>query len=257
MTQRHHAWLLWLGLALASSPALASLARGLRDEPTHRYTLLAALLLVLLIARGTAATETAERRRGPGGFLVLLGSAAQLLGAAAASGFIAHVGLATSILGLGLYLGRPAASTLILAFGLIPVPGFLYAMGSPVVESLLGEAAARILGAVGLPVEAGGPLLQSGSGRFEIVATDAGLVTALCAAQVAWYSSRRQTEPVAVGLRRVAWAVSAAVVLQPLLVVLATTSLPLGHPGIGRFVLSHGVPIALAAFVLAREVRGA
>ncbi|MFO0687456.1 MAG: hypothetical protein U0900_01990 [Myxococcota bacterium] len=49
----------------------------------------------------------------------------------------------------------------------------------------------------------------------------------------------------------------AAGLLQPLLVIVAAASLPLGQPELGRFVLSHGVPIALAAWVAAREVRGA
>jgi hypothetical protein len=253
LTQRHHAWLLWLGLAIASSPALVGLARSLRDEPAQRYTLLALLLLGLLLVRGAGPDGTAGRRPRVGMALVLLGWAAQLLGAAAASGFIAHVGLAVSIFGLSLFVGWPAPTTSVLAFGLIPVPGFVYAMGSPVVESALGEAAGLILGLVGLPVEAGGPLLQSSAGRFEIVATDAGLVTAICAAEVAWYGSRRRGDALTAGLLRTGRAAAMGFVLQPLLVVLAAASLPLGHPELGRFLLSHGVPIALAVAVLARE----
>lgn len=255
MTERHHAGLLWLGLALASSPALASLARILRDEPAHRYTLLALLLLGLLVARGGTSHGAPHRRPRSGLALVLLGWAAQLLGAAAASGFVAHVGLAFSILGLGLFVGRPAPTTLLLVLGLIPVPGFVYAMGSPVVESFLGEAVGRVLGLVGLPVEAGGPLLRSSAGRFEIVATDIGLVTAICAAQVAWYASLRRVESVATGFRSAVQAAAVGLLAQPLLVLLAAASLPLGHPELGRFLLSHGVPIVLAVVVIVGEAR--
>lgn len=257
MTERRHAGLLWLGLAIASSPALAGLVRSLRDEPAHRYTLLALLLLGLLVARGAAPGASAVRRTRSGAALVLLGGAAQLLGTAAASVFISHIGLAVSIFGLGLFVGWPPPATLVLAFGLIPVPGFVYAMGSPFVESTLGEAAGRILGLLGLPVEIGGPLLLSSAGRFELVATDSGLVTAICAAEVAWYFSVRRGESVTTGIQ---WAVRAAAVgllTQPLLILLATASLPLGHPELGRFLLSHGVPIALALTVLVREARSA
>ncbi|MBY0399196.1 hypothetical protein K2X89_02800 [Myxococcota bacterium] len=253
MTERHHAWLLWLGLAIASSPALAGLAQSLRDEPSQRYTLLALLLLGLLLVRGAGADETIGRRPRGGMALVLLGWAAQLLGAAAASAFISHVGLAISIFGLGLFVGWPAPTTSVLVFGLIPVPGFVHAMGSPVVEATLGKAAGLALGWIGLPVEAGGPLLQSGGGRFEIVASDAGLVTAICAAEVAWYGSRRRGEVLAEGLLRTGRAAATGLVVQPLLVVLAAASLPLGQPELGRFLLSHGVPIALAFTVLALE----
>lgn len=255
MTERHHAGLLWLGLAIASSPALAGLARSLRDEPGQRYTLLALLLLGLLVLReGSRGVETVRRPR-TGMGLVLLGWAGQLLGAAAASGFIAHAGLAVSIFGLGLFLGWPSPGSLVLVFGLIPVPGFVYAMGSPVVESILGEAVGRVLGRLGLPVETGGPLLQSSAGRFEIVASDVGLVTAVCAAQVAWYSSLRRGESVPTGIRWALQAAAAGLLAQPLLVVLGAATLPLGQPELGRFFLSHGVPIALALAVLVCEAR--
>ncbi len=259
LTERHHAWLLWLGLAIASSPTLVGLARILRDEPAHRYTLLALLLLGLLVARGGAPGASSARRPRQGAALLLLGWAAQLLGTAAASVFISHVGLAVSIFGLGLFVGWPAPATLILAFGLIPVPGFVYAMGSPFVESTLGEAAGRILGLLGLPVETGGPLLLSSAGRFELVAIDAGLVTAICAAEVAWYSSVRRGESVTTGIQWTVQAAAVGLLTQPLLILLATASLPLGHPDLGRFLLSHGVPIALALAlaVLVREARRA
>lgn len=255
LTERHQAGLLWVGLALASSPALAGLARSLRDEPAHRYTLLALMLAGLLMMRGTAQVAAPVRRPRTGLALVLLGWAAQLLGAAAASGFVAHVGLAFSIFGMGLFVGWPTPAALVLAFGLIPVPGFVYAMGSPVVESFLGEFVGRVLGLVDLPVETGGPLLQSNAGRFEIVATDVGLVTAICAAQVAWYASLRSAKSVSTGFRSAVQAAAVGLLAQPLLVLLGAASLPLGHPELGRFLLSHGVPIALAVAVVVGEAR--
>ena len=129
-------------------------------------------------------------------------------------------------------------------------------MGSPGIESRIADATSGLLGTLGWPVAAGGPLLQFEGRRFEIFTSDAGLSTAICFAELAWFRGARKAlhlgEIFVRGLRAGLLGFAA----QPLFVVLCVVTLPLGFPEIGRFLLSHGVPIALAAFVVARDARG-
>ncbi len=255
MIERNRSFLLWLGLATASSPAIASLASGIRSEPNSRYTLFALLLLVLAVARRAPDAEGSHR---PSGWVLLaLGLPAELLGAASSSVFITHVGLFISILGLGLVLGRPAPSKLALAIGLIPVPGFIYAMGSPAIESALGESMGWLLRSAGWWVESGGPLLEYQGRRFELNVTDSGVVTAICCAEFLWYRDLRAGRPIREMVLRAIRAGLVAFAAQPLLVLLAVTSLPLGFPEVGRLFLSYGVPIALTGLVLGSDLRNA
>lgn len=246
--------LYWIGLAIASSPALVGLSERLVAEPIHRHSLLVGLLVLLL---GTSGRSDAARGGVPhprvGGGLLVLGFALQLVGAAAAAGFVAQLGMAVCILGLGLLLGRPSLALLLLCFGLVPVPAFVHVAASPNAESWLGEAMGTILRAIGAPVEGGGPLLLMDGRRFELVGTDAGLVTALCAAEYAWYAGACRGLELAQLVRRALAAAAVAVALQPILVLVCVATLPLGRPELGRFVLTHGVPLGLAGWAIFRR----
>lgn len=253
-------WLPWLGLALASSPAIASLARQLLVETPHRYTLLALLLTGLALAFGPEAeSETsvaAARGRRPLGWLALaFGFAAQLVGVAASSGFLANVGIPLALIGVGLIVGRPRIDVLLLTLGLIPIPGFLLAMGSPTVESHLGEGLASLFAVAGWPVEGGGPLLTRAGRRFELFTADAGLISAHCGAVFGWYRSVRAGGTMGEHARSAGVGALVALALQPLLLLACGATLALGCPDLGRFVLSHGVPLALGFAALAIEAR--
>ena len=253
MTERYRSGLLWAGLIVAFSPAIASLIAGILSEPSNRYTLLALGLLALLLVR--PAGDRRRPERWTGGILLALGSLVQLFGAAASSWSIARVGLPFAILGVGLILGRPAPSKLVLAFGLVPIPAFVYDLGSPAIESRFGELAGGVLAALGGAVEVGGPLLKSGGMRFELLVTDSGLVTAVCLAEFLWYRSVHERRSTQAAILRSAGAILCGFAVQPLLVVVATAALPLGFPELGRFLLSYGVPISLAAVALADAAR--
>ena len=253
MTERNRSFLLWLGLAIASSPTIASLAANIRSEPNQRYTLFALFLLVLAFAGHSPHADGSNR---PSGWVLLaLGLVAQLLGAASSSAFLGNVGLASAILGLGLVLGRPAPAKLALAIGLIPVPGFLYAFGSPAIESALGESMGWLLRSAGWWVESGGPLLEYQGRRFELNVADSGAVTAICCAEFLWYRDLRAGRPIGEVVRRAIRAGVVGFAAQPVLVLLALTSLPLGFPEVGRFLLSYGVPISFMVLVLGSELR--
>ncbi len=263
MTEGHRALLIWLGLTAASSPALVSLALKIQAEPTHRYTLFVWLLLGILLLRRSPDPEpphpphsSHSRRPRLGWSLLALGFMAQLLGAASSSGFIAQCGIPVSILGVGLILGRPGLATLLLTFGLVPVPVFVFAIGSPGIESRIADATSGLFALLGWPIAAGGPLLQFEGRRFELFTSDAGLLTAICFAELAWFRGMREGlhlgEICVRGLRAGLLGFAA----QPLLIALCVVTLPLGFPEVGRFLLSHGVPIALAAVVIAGEARG-
>ena len=232
---------------------MANLAASIRSEPTNRYTLFALLLLVLAVAR--CAPDAVGSHRPSGWVLLALGLPAQLLGAATSSGFISHAGLSISILGLGLVLGRPAPSKLALAIGLIPVPVFAYAMASPAIESAMGEAMGWLLRSAGWSVESGGPLLEYQGRRFELNVTDSGVVTAICCAEFLWYRGLRAGRPIREMVLRAIRAGLVGLAAQPLLVMLAVISLPLGFPEVGRSLLSYGVPIARTALVLGSDLR--
>lgn len=254
MQERYRSGLLWAGLVVAFSPAIVSLIAGIRSEPSNRYTLFALLLLGLLLVRPSS--DPVRSERWSGSILLVLGSLVQLFGAAASSWSIARMGFPLAILGVGLILGRPTPSKLLLAFGLVPIPAFVFDMGSPAIESRFGELAGGMLAWLGRPVEVGGPLLESGGMRFELLATDSGLVTAICLAELLWFRSIREGLSTRAAVLRSGCAALVGFAVQPLLVLLCAATLPIGYPELGRFLLSYGVPIALAAVVLVNEARG-
>ncbi|MBW2233347.1 MAG: hypothetical protein JRH17_23440 [Deltaproteobacteria bacterium] len=226
---------------------LVDLARGL-VLGTSRYTLLAVLLLGLLLWRGSPLEGVPRLQSGRA--LVVLGLLAEVVGMASASWSIARVGLPVAVLGVALINGHPRAAVAVLAFGLVPIPGFVHGIASPDVESLLGSGAASVIGALGWTLEVGGPLLQYGGRRFELLATDTGLVTALACAEVGWYSAVRAGGAVRQAGLRAAGGAALGLLLQPVLLLFCVATLPLGWPQVGRFLLTDGPWLALAAAVL-------
>lgn len=248
MKPRNRTWLPWLGLSLACSPAIVRWANQLLLDPPHRYVLLVLPLVALLLLheRRVPRALGAPSRSGrlAGWASLALGFVAQLVGAASASAFVANVGLPLSILGVGLIVGRPRPEILLLTFGLVPIPGFVLVLGSPGVESWLGERLATLLGALGWTVGGGGPLLLDRGRRFELFSVDAGIVTALCAAEYGWYRAARAGRSLAMIIKQAGLSGLAGGLVQPLLLVLCALSLPLGFPDAGRFLLSFGPAIA-------------
>ncbi|MEZ4330513.1 MAG: hypothetical protein R3F35_02085 [Myxococcota bacterium] len=246
MKPRNRTWLSWLGLTLACSPAIVGWANQIRLDPPHRYVLLAVLLVALLVMGDHREPERPPRFGGGFGWTGLaLGFAAQLVGAASASAFVANVGLPLSILGVALVLGRPRPEILLLSFGLVPIPGFVLALGSPGVESWIGERLASLLGALGRSVGGGGPLLLDQGRRFELFTVDVGVVTALCAAEYGWYRAVRAGRSFPVIVQQAALSALGGWLAQPLLLVVCVSTLPLGFPNVGRFILSFGPSIGL------------
>lgn len=256
MTARTRTWFPWLGLGIASSPAIGNLARQLVLDPPHRYVLLALLLTGLLLTDEDRAPGASTGFGRAGGWsLLILGFVAQLVGVASASAFIANLGIPTALLGVGLILGRPRPETLILTFGLVPIPGFLLVMGSPGVESWLAERLASILGLLSGSVEAGGPLLTDRGRRFELFAVDAGYLTAVCAAEWGWYRAARAACPLPEIARRALTTALLGWLAQPVILVLCAATLTIGIPDLGRFLLSFGVPITLGLVAVGQRLR--
>jgi hypothetical protein len=252
VTDSHRSLLLWCALGVAFSPVLVNLAREIAAG-TSLYTLLAAQLLGLLLWRRSP--SEGSRRPTLGGSLLVLGLLAEVVGIASASWSLARFGLPIAVLGVALISGHPRATVVVLAFGLVPVPDFVHGITSPELESLLGAAVAHAVGALGWPLEVGGPLLQYHGRRFELLAPDVGLLTALACAEVGWYSAvRRSADMRQAGLRAIAGA-ALGLLLQPVLLLLCVATLPLGWPAMGRFLLTHGPWLMLAAGVLCYEVQ--
>lgn len=230
-----------------------SLVERLVHEPVQRTTLLAWLLVALLASRSEESVPAQPHPR-LGWPLLVLGFSAQLMGAAAAASFIAQVGIAIGIVGVGLILGRPALPVLLLCFGLVPLPVFLHGIASPQAESFLGTLSRQVLTGLGASIGAAGSLLTAHGRRFELVGTDAGLVTAVCAAQYAWYAGARRARPLGALIVRAAVAAAIGVLLQPALVLVCAASLVVGMPELGRFVLSYGVAIGLGLVAVAGRI---
>lgn len=187
--------------------------------------------------------------------LLAMGLVAQILGIATDSSLIALCGLPVAIIGISFFTGRPDAAILLLTFGLIPVPAFVAHATSPGLESMLGAGAVSGLNLLRVPIEVTGPLLLSGEARFELLAVDGGIVTAVLLAEVGWYLAIRAKRGMAQALvQAILWALL-AIVIQPLLVLLCVSTLPLGVPELGRFVLTHGLVLFIGSIVLWQHLR--
>jgi len=138
----------------------------------------------------------------------------------------------------------------VMAFAIVPIPNFVTHTTSPWLESMLAGGAAQILGLIGIQLDVGGPLVQFRGARFELLASDNGMVTSLVLALVGWYYAIRADCTIGQSVKRaLLWALLSTVV-QPLVVVACVATLPLGVPQLGSFGLRHGVSIFLGILVL-------
>lgn len=246
MPESHRGWVLWAGLLIGFSPVLHNLIELLWSEPRYRYVLLGPYLMTLLLAFRLGAAQVPQRAR-LGVALIAIGVAGQTLGIVAGTWLIARLGLPLAMLGLSFFAGRPEPRTVALAFAAVPIPDSVMQATSPQLETALGVAASWVFGLVGIEFDGGGTLFLIGEQRFELMVGDNGMPTALLLAVFGWYSAVRQEA----GLRRCAeWALlggALAIVVQPVSVLLALAWLPLGAPDAGRFLLTYGLALALAA----------
>ncbi len=249
LTDSHRLLLRGFALAAAFSPVFGGLIRSLGEDPGHRHVLLPLLLTISLLVVGVPSRAPVLPGRA-GVVLIVSGVLLELVGIATATSLIARIGLPLAVLGFSALSGRPDIRIAILTLGLVPIPDSVKTAASPTIEILIANGAARFWSLVGVPIEAAGPLLSSGAARLEISPGDSGLVTLVLLAEFGWYAAVRHGRDTAQALASsMRWALFAGVV-QPGLVIACVGSLALGLPGPGRFVLSHGVPIGLAALVL-------
>jgi hypothetical protein len=263
MTDSRRSVLLWCGLAIAFSPVLQDLAESALSFPSQRYVLLAPLMIGLLLVHPSNPPQTSRhtsphtKKHSPLGIMLLiLGMGAQILGITTSTWLFARVGLALAILGVALLAGRPNPMILLLTFGLVPIPEFITHATSPWLESILGAGAAQVLSFSGLQLEVGGPLLEVDGDRFELVASDSGIVTAALLAEAGWYSAVSAGFTFRRSLVRALQGALLVAVIQPVAVLLCVSSLPIGLPEVGRFLLTHDVPILLATAIVTQRLLG-
>ncbi len=249
MNRSYRAVILWGGLVVAFLPVIHDVAMSLHNNAGQRYVLLSVLLIGLLILRNSD-SRFGNERPGIGVTLLVLGLAAQLIGIASGSWSIARVGLPVAMLGISLVTGKPDTKVVVLAFAAVPIPGLVFNATSPWLESILAVAAAKTLALAGIQLDVGGPLLQFDGARFEMLASDNGIVTAVLLGEVGWYFAIRAHRSFGqAAWQAICWALL-AIVIQPLLVLLCIATLPLGVPHLGRFFLTFGVAILLVIIVL-------
>jgi len=215
----------WLGLVLAFSPALVDLGRHLAGVPRDRYALVGALLFAL----GVLGERGRPARPRPGG-RPLLGIAVllQLVGIAVDTWTAARLGLALGVVGMALVLGRPSPRVALLSLAALPIPVTLLEISSPALETGWAAAAAAVLGAAGLDVEAAGAGLRAAGELLPLRVDHGGGPLALVAAALCWYAGIRGAWPVASTLALCPAAGLAGLAFQGLAVIVAGGALALG-----------------------------
>lgn len=248
--------LLWLGLAIAFSPVLINLVEGLRAYPADRYTLLVPLGLGLHALRARRAREAVESapapapRVGLGTALIAAGLIVELLGVASASWGIARLGLPLAALGVALRLGAPSPLFAVTVFGAIPLPSFVQYAASPEIETAIGGALAAVFSAFGVVLESRGALLYAEGVRFELLATDSGLLTAASLFLGGWFSGLRARLALPRLLRRATGTAALALILHPLLLSIAAALLAAGAADAARTFLTHGATVGVAVWMV-------
>lgn len=247
-THRAAQLLPWLAIAVAFSPTAFELASHLASERYDLYVLLAPLLLASLVARGAAGPVAP--RRGAGGAVLALALLLELLGLATWSLTLARLGLALAVLGGALWTGLLRPSAAALSLGMVPLPTFLVTAGTPGLESAFGALAATLTGAVGVEVEAVGPLLFVAGDRLEIQPHETGARLALVLAELAWYAAHLEDRVSRARLARVPLWALLALPLQALGVVVGVLLLATLGGGVGAVWLNAGIWVTAAALGL-------
>ena len=198
--------------------------------------------------RGKAITD--EPRRRAGGALIAAGLVFELLGILLRTWTLEWLGFPIAVTGLALWLGRPSWRVAVLAFGLVPVPVSLETAGTPVPESALLSGACAIWQLVGLALSCTGPVARLGPRHLELGYGDVGWTLAWLLAQLGWFRAVILGEGGARALRSAITCAAAALVVQPLAIVVSLGLFALGSEMLARAWLSPGVWLGCATGII-------
>jgi hypothetical protein len=244
----------WIALGVAFLPVLADLMRHFTEASGQREFLLAPLLFLLCVRCDTSRAVVPHR---DGLFLLFAAVALQFVGIASHTALVGRLALALAVVGMARWRGSPKLSIAVLAFGVVPVPGFAFEYTTPSLESLWGSAAAQFVQLFGGEISVSGPLFRSAAGRFELTATDGGLPLLKILVELGWYSGVRQELSGRALLRRVGLGAVLAGPIQLLGVTAAVFLFAFGLPDVARILLDHGLWLGAAAWVVWRVERRA
>lgn len=233
----------WLALLVAGSSALGELVRSFAREHLTQTALLTPLLLGWCMLR-VGGTWTPGR---DGLALVALGLALELTGVATASLSLALLGLPLAALGLARVHGRPSPAVMALAFWIVPIPGFVFSLTTPGLESALLDLASGAMGWMGFDVAHTGPVARHAGERLELYGYDSGVVAAAVLAQIGWFDGVRAGASASGLVARAARFACAALVIQPLAIVAALALLRWQSGDAARLWLTNGVWLTAAA----------
>jgi len=236
-------WLPWLGLGVAVSPVLASMAETFWRAPHSRPALLAAVLLAFALARTGAPSVPAHRDGGVG---LALGLLMVVFGLAGETEFVARLGIPVAALGLARLAGRPDARTAALLFFAVPVPATLLMLVSPALELQLGRLALLAANGLGASLELSGRTWVGTAGRLELTPPDNGLPLVPMLAGLGWYAGLRAAGDLRTCATR---ALAFGVITIPLQLaglVVAACLLWAGSPDAGHVWLSRGLWLTIA-----------
>lgn len=237
---------LWLALFAGLSPTLLDLARHWLDSPWA----LPSSCFVLLWLLAAREQPRGHRARAPG--LVLVVGGLLIAAFAATGGFtrFGRLGMVASVIGLALYLGRPAPVAALLVLWWIPVP---QAMQKTVFGELsaIVEALARSLASLTgtAPLYASRELLPSTS-PIRLAPVDTGLQAAWLLAGLGWYAAVRGGSGAADAVRPTLRPALLAVPLQLVALAVAAGLALLGASAFARSWLD-GFPALVTACGLA------
>jgi hypothetical protein len=180
------AWL-WTFALLAVSPVLSELISSL-DDPDGSPSVLLAPLLIVAISRNDASTQ----HRKAGAAILIAAVGIELVGLWTRIGSLARLSVPATLVGVSLFTGRPSLRSAILFLWTFPLPTFALAQFSPGLESAVAHASASVMGALGRPVEVGGPLFRLSTGRLKLESFQSGLPLGILCAELAWYWGLRR-----------------------------------------------------------------
>ncbi len=235
----------WVALGCAFGPVLIQLANAIPEVPFGWSVLLAPVLMFAAALRRERKAQHCERktqpRRGWAPVLLIAGLLIELVGLAGGSPGIARLGLPISVVGLSLWTGVPRLMTALLVLWAVPIPGTLYGLTTPNLESAYARLGAAIMGALGADIGASGPLIRSGAERLELDPYHSGIHLIFVITELSWYAAvRRELSPMG-ALVRTTGSALLAIPLQLFAVSVAVLLLVAGAPEVANFWLDHGV----------------
>jgi hypothetical protein len=243
---------LWLALLVGFLPVLAEYLRGFAARYSPASTLLAPVLIALCFWHGKAGEQEPRRI---GAMWIAAGLLLELTGLAARTFTVAWLGFPVAVLGMALWLGSPSWRVAVLAFGLVPPPVSLQLTFSPTLETALLSAACAVWRSVGLAVSCSGPEAQLGAHRLGLGAEHVGWILVPVFVQLGWFVAICAESSTGRALRTALAFGVAALVVQPLAIVIALGLLAVSTPVVAGGWLSHGVWLLGAACVLVGSMR--